>query len=546
MTIDWVRSRAVVFRILAATYAVFGEDAFKGRYQAIARLYGPEVSGETIELVFKDAAVKAAKLIEQNGPVAPAPAQPLSWSLADDGDDDSSTIVAQSEAGVPSDESGRKGSNKRRFSAIEGDEDDQVAWSPAPSSASLRSRSFGFVTKEGEYRCALCSSQLVDERELARHEKYSRSHRSKLKNRDLVFKAREQLARVERGMSFKLPQNEAGSSNNVEAVPSVQGRNRVIQTSRAQSEIRDTIEVTRYPSKPKSAPRLANGIGPKPPIPARRPGLSSPPSSPQAGLRSRLDTAQAGPPADMSSSASFSPSPNPNSTHPAPQGQSSSLESITPDKSSPSSLPSQQLCSASSPAQPMMGPGGTPSSVILKESEIRVLTDVLSQLLAPRRDQKALEAPTTGESTVVPGEASLVNSEADPPQNDLEVPSRLEDGRNVEVPLRLEDGRNVEVPLRSEDERDIEVPSILEDGRDVQVPSSLEDGHDGERRGLESAVDDEQELRRRNMSISRLLSVDSEACGAGNDYGQNGQRDREGARTTTRDPNGRDVIGIPE
>ncbi|KAK6381706.1 hypothetical protein LTS17_004765 [Exophiala oligosperma] len=524
MTIDWVRSRAVVFRILAATYAVFGEDAFKGRYQAIARLYGPEVSGETIELVFKDAAVKAAKLIEQNGPVAPAPAQPLSWSLADDGDDDSSTIVAQSEAGVPSDESGRKGSNKRRFSAIEGDEDDQVAWSPAPSSASLRSRSFGFVTKEGEYRCALCSSQLVDERELARHEKYSRSHRSKLKNRDLVFKAREQLARVERGMSFKLPQNEAGSSNNVEAVPSVQGRNRVIQTSRAQSEIRDTIEVTRYPSKPKSAPRLANGIRPKPTIPARRQGISSPPSSPQAGLRSRLDTAQAGPPADMSSS----------------------LESIIPDKSSPSSLPSQQLCSASSPAQPMMGPGGTPSSVILKESEIRVLTDVLSQLLAPRRDQKALEAPTTGESTVVPGEASLVNSGADPPQNDLEVPSRLEDGRNVEVPLRLEDGRNVEVPSRSEDERDIEVPSILEDGRDVQVPSSLEDGHDGERRGLESAVDDEQELRRRNMSISRLLSVDSEACGAGNDYGQDGQRDREGARTTTRDPDGRDVIGIPE
>lgn len=30
MTIDWVRSRAVVFRILAATYAVFGEDAVRG------------------------------------------------------------------------------------------------------------------------------------------------------------------------------------------------------------------------------------------------------------------------------------------------------------------------------------------------------------------------------------------------------------------------------------------------------------------------------------------------------------------------------------
>ncbi|KIW39749.1 uncharacterized protein PV06_08335 [Exophiala oligosperma] len=82
--------------------------------------------------------------------------------------------------------------------------------------------------------------------------------------------------------------------------------------SRPQSEIGDTIEVTRYPSKPTSAPRLANGIGPKPPIPARRQGLSSPPSS---------------------------PSPNPHSTHPAPQGQSSSLESITPDDPPPSSLP---------------------------------------------------------------------------------------------------------------------------------------------------------------------------------------------------------------
>lgn len=87
--------------------------------------------------------------------------------------------------------------NKRPFSAIENDIEAQPTLSPARSVPSTPNpETFGYVTKQGNYRCALCLSQLPSQEDLNRHESLSNEHLRNLKNEFKLSKGREKLAQV--------------------------------------------------------------------------------------------------------------------------------------------------------------------------------------------------------------------------------------------------------------------------------------------------------------------------------------------------------------
>ncbi|EXJ61005.1 hypothetical protein A1O7_05158 [Cladophialophora yegresii CBS 114405] len=56
--------------------------------------------------------------------------------------------------------------------------------------------SFGYVTNQGQYRCALCLSQLPSQEALDRHERISQEHLRSLKDANKVAKGREKLAQL--------------------------------------------------------------------------------------------------------------------------------------------------------------------------------------------------------------------------------------------------------------------------------------------------------------------------------------------------------------
>ncbi|EXJ69677.1 uncharacterized protein A1O5_06748 [Cladophialophora psammophila CBS 110553] len=59
-----------------------------------------------------------------------------------------------------------------------------------------RFESFGYVTKNGEYRCALCQRQLPNEGDLKLHEQISKDHIRSLKDKQKVIEGRERLAKL--------------------------------------------------------------------------------------------------------------------------------------------------------------------------------------------------------------------------------------------------------------------------------------------------------------------------------------------------------------
>ncbi|OAP57776.1 hypothetical protein AYL99_08514 [Fonsecaea erecta] len=84
---------------------------------------------------------------------------------------------------------------KRRFSEVQDPAELQTVGSPR-SSPPPRWESFGYVTKKGEYRCALCRTQLPNANDLLLHEKISKEHIRSLKDKKKVTIGRERLAHL--------------------------------------------------------------------------------------------------------------------------------------------------------------------------------------------------------------------------------------------------------------------------------------------------------------------------------------------------------------
>ncbi|KAK7902321.1 hypothetical protein LTR67_001966 [Exophiala xenobiotica] len=105
-----------------------------------------------------------------------------------------SYVTAQSHQPASGDQST---SNKRPFSAIDNAIEARPILSPAPSVPSTpHPETFGYVTKQGKYRCALCLSQLPTQEDLNRHESLSNEHLRNLKNQFKLSKGREKLTQV--------------------------------------------------------------------------------------------------------------------------------------------------------------------------------------------------------------------------------------------------------------------------------------------------------------------------------------------------------------
>ncbi|KIX08929.1 uncharacterized protein Z518_00007 [Rhinocladiella mackenziei CBS 650.93] len=64
------------------------------------------------------------------------------------------------------------------------------------SDGTPKPESFGYVTNQGQYRCALCLSQLPNQEDLERHESMSKEHLHNLRNAIKVSKGRAKLAQV--------------------------------------------------------------------------------------------------------------------------------------------------------------------------------------------------------------------------------------------------------------------------------------------------------------------------------------------------------------
>ncbi|EXJ91515.1 hypothetical protein A1O3_00063 [Capronia epimyces CBS 606.96] len=89
------------------------------------------------------------------------------------------------------------GSKKRPFSALNDTAEKLQHLSVRPSDHSTPiPDSFGYVTNQGQFRCALCLSQLPSQEDLDRHELLSREHRRNLQNSLKLSKGREKLAQV--------------------------------------------------------------------------------------------------------------------------------------------------------------------------------------------------------------------------------------------------------------------------------------------------------------------------------------------------------------
>ncbi|KIX99281.1 uncharacterized protein Z520_04857 [Fonsecaea multimorphosa CBS 102226] len=86
-------------------------------------------------------------------------------------------------------------SRKRRFSEVRDPIEAQTAGS-THTSPPPTSESFGYITKNGEYRCALCQRQLPDENDLKLHEQISKEHTRNLKDKRKVTIGRERLAQL--------------------------------------------------------------------------------------------------------------------------------------------------------------------------------------------------------------------------------------------------------------------------------------------------------------------------------------------------------------
>ncbi|OAL37848.1 hypothetical protein AYO20_02681 [Fonsecaea nubica] len=82
---------------------------------------------------------------------------------------------------------------KRRFSEVHDSVELQTADDRRPR-APPRSESFGYVTRNGEYRCALCQRQLPNEDDLKLHEQISKEHTRSLKDQRKVTLGRGRLA----------------------------------------------------------------------------------------------------------------------------------------------------------------------------------------------------------------------------------------------------------------------------------------------------------------------------------------------------------------
>lgn len=87
-------------------------------------------------------------------------------------------------------------SRKRPFSEIQDTVEQDQPSHLSRASTAPRGQLFGYVTNHGQYRCALCLSQLPSQEDLARHEQVSKEHHRNLKNPHKVAKGREKYAQV--------------------------------------------------------------------------------------------------------------------------------------------------------------------------------------------------------------------------------------------------------------------------------------------------------------------------------------------------------------
>ncbi|KAI1615342.1 hypothetical protein EDD36DRAFT_186463 [Exophiala viscosa] len=288
MAISW-RLRSTVFQLLAAVYAEFGEEAFKGRYLSIAKYLGPDATYDSIKSFFAKEVSRAAEQLKAKNPehqgsgrrcpARPSPSARLSRPPHLYFDDEDLSILTQREAEAhfghtlrapakrprvikaspvphgsdavvycgtaparPVVESLTNGHTSDGPTSNQSDHEEAVIAGPSsnPKSASYvtahshqtaaepqgksnkrpfaevddavvtpdeepptqvtssppKSESFGYVTNQGNYRCALCLSQLPSEEDLARHEELSKEHLRNLKNTLKVSKGREKLAQV--------------------------------------------------------------------------------------------------------------------------------------------------------------------------------------------------------------------------------------------------------------------------------------------------------------------------------------------------------------
>jgi hypothetical protein len=134
--------------------------------------------------------------------------------------------------------------------------------------------SFGYVTSHGQYRCALCLSELPSQETLDRHERISKEHFRNLNSAHTVAKGREKLAQVtmlpQAGLCPKpaVPLQPQRVSNVSEATKLPQA-SRPSNTTLPAENVRqrtpsDTNQVQRQPVGPASSQGQPDGKEPNP------------------------------------------------------------------------------------------------------------------------------------------------------------------------------------------------------------------------------------------------------------------------------------------
>ena len=133
--------------------------------------------------------------------------------------------------------------------------------------------SFGYVTNHGQYRCALCLSQLPSQEDLTRHEQVSKEHLRNLQMAARVAKGREKLAQVtaapEPGKHHTTPVPlQPSSANNYEGIMQPLERddssNSIIQAPITVHDTPETIEVRRHSVSPTLAQSTTTTPAPQP------------------------------------------------------------------------------------------------------------------------------------------------------------------------------------------------------------------------------------------------------------------------------------------
>ncbi|KAJ9604623.1 hypothetical protein H2200_010737 [Cladophialophora chaetospira] len=97
-------------------------------------------------------------------------------------------------------------SRKRRVSEVQ-DSIEPDTTANTRQSATPQSESFGYVTNQGQYRCALCLSQLPSQEDLNRHEQVSQEHLRNLRIAAKLARGREKLAQVTRVLEARRHHN---------------------------------------------------------------------------------------------------------------------------------------------------------------------------------------------------------------------------------------------------------------------------------------------------------------------------------------------------